>query len=95
MDSTPISYGIQRVDHTVGNVPHMRQTLDYIKAFSGFHEFAEFTTEVSTGLLCGQLLGVPTLLLPTSASYMKSGKGWSRTQHAGKVDCLACLQQAQ
>ena len=48
LDTVPISYGIQRVDHAVGNVHDMDKTLDYIKAFSGFHEFAEFSTEVCT-----------------------------------------------
>ena len=48
VDSTPISYGIQRVDHAVGNVHHLHETLDYLKALSGFHEFAEFTTEVGS-----------------------------------------------
>ena len=52
VDSTPISYGIQRIDHAVGNVPHMHETLDYIKSLTGFHEFAEFTTEVHTCRTC-------------------------------------------
>ena len=54
VDSVPISYGIQRVDHAVGNVHCMKATLDYIKHFSGFHEFAEFTSAVSRlqGLSC-------------------------------------------
>ena len=50
VDTTPISYWIQRIDHAVGNVHHMRETLDYLKALSGFHEFAEFTTQVRISL---------------------------------------------
>lgn len=48
VSSHPVSYGIRRVDHAVGNVPVMHETIDYIKRFSGFHEFAEFTAEVSS-----------------------------------------------
>jgi len=39
------SYGLQRFDHAVGNVPDLQQSLEYISRFSGFHEFAEFTPE--------------------------------------------------
>ncbi|KAK9805108.1 hypothetical protein WJX73_009028 [Symbiochloris irregularis] len=45
VSSHPVSYGIRRVDHAVGNVPVMHDTVEYIKRFSGFHEFAEFTAE--------------------------------------------------
>ncbi|KAK4716532.1 hypothetical protein R3W88_014870 [Solanum pinnatisectum] len=40
-----LDYGIRRLDHTVGNVPELGPVVDYIKAFTGFHEFAEFTAE--------------------------------------------------
>ncbi|KAL1530858.1 hypothetical protein AB1Y20_001752 [Prymnesium parvum] len=36
-------YGIERVDHVVGNVKDLLSTVDYIVGFTGFHEFAEFT----------------------------------------------------
>lgn len=39
------SYGIHRIDHAVGNVPDLQEAYTRIKAFTGFHEFAEFTTE--------------------------------------------------
>ena len=39
------SYGIERIDHVVGNVPDLIGAVDYIMGFTGFHEFAEFTAE--------------------------------------------------
>lgn len=39
------SYGIERIDHVVGNVPDLLQTVEYIAAITGFHQFAEFTAE--------------------------------------------------
>lgn len=39
------SYGIYRIDHAVGNVPNLQQAYSRIQKFTGFHEFAEFTTE--------------------------------------------------
>lgn len=41
----PVDYGIRRLDHAVGNVPELGPALSYVKQFTGFHEFAEFTTE--------------------------------------------------
>lgn len=40
-----LDYGIRRIDHAVGNVSQLGPVVDYIKAFTGFHEFAEFTAE--------------------------------------------------
>lgn len=39
------TYGIRRIDHAVGNVPDLLKTLQQISTFTGFHEFAEFTSE--------------------------------------------------
>ena len=39
------SYGLRRLDHAVGNVPKLLDSLNYIGGFTGFHEFAEFTAE--------------------------------------------------
>ena len=39
------SYGIYRIDHAVGNVPNLQEAYSRIQKFTGFHEFAEFTTE--------------------------------------------------
>ena len=39
------TYGLQRIDHAVGNVPDLLATLEELIAFTGFHEFAEFTSE--------------------------------------------------
>ena len=46
VESPPLSYGIKRLDHAVGNVPKLRETLKYIAEATGFHEFAEFSAEV-------------------------------------------------
>ncbi|KAH6780980.1 4-hydroxyphenylpyruvate dioxygenase [Perilla frutescens var. hirtella] len=40
-----LDYGIRRLDHAVGNVPKLEPVVDYLKKFTGFHEFAEFTAE--------------------------------------------------
>ncbi|PHU17751.1 4-hydroxyphenylpyruvate dioxygenase [Capsicum chinense] len=40
-----LDYGIRRLDHAVGNVLELGPVVDYIKGFTGFHEFAEFTAE--------------------------------------------------
>jgi 4-hydroxyphenylpyruvate dioxygenase len=39
------SYGLERIDHIVNNVPKLFEALDYIMKFTGFHEFGEFTAE--------------------------------------------------
>lgn len=39
------TYGLSRIDHTVGNVPDLLATQEYIKKFTGYHPFAEFTPE--------------------------------------------------
>jgi len=39
------TYGLSRIDHTVGNVPNLLTTQNYIKQFTGYHSFAEFTPE--------------------------------------------------
>ncbi|VEU40458.1 unnamed protein product [Pseudo-nitzschia multistriata] len=38
-------FGIYRIDHAVGNVPDLEEAHERIKAFTGFHEFAEFCPE--------------------------------------------------
>jgi 4-hydroxyphenylpyruvate dioxygenase len=40
-----LDYGLERLDHAVGNVPNLSEAQRYIQAFTGFHEFAEFTAE--------------------------------------------------
>lgn len=42
---TRLCYGIERIDHCVGNVFNLLETVNYIGGFTGFHEFAEFTAE--------------------------------------------------
>ena len=45
VDSEQESYGLQRLDHAVGNVHVMADAIDYLQRATGFHHFAEFTTE--------------------------------------------------
>ncbi|KAK4484312.1 hypothetical protein RD792_006889 [Penstemon davidsonii] len=40
-----LDFGIRGLDHAVGNVFDLMPVLNYIKKFTGFHEFAEFTAE--------------------------------------------------
>jgi 4-hydroxyphenylpyruvate dioxygenase len=47
----PRCYGLTRLDHVVGNVPILSDSVSYIQAFTGFHEFAEFVSDdVGTAL---------------------------------------------
>lgn len=39
------TFGLERIDHAVGNVPDLLAALNYVSEFTGFHEFAEFTPE--------------------------------------------------
>lgn len=39
------TFGLRRIDHAVGNVPDLLSALTYVQSFTGFHEFAEFTSE--------------------------------------------------
>ena len=41
----PLTYGLQRLDHAVGNVEDLLKAVDYIVGFTGMHQFAEFTAE--------------------------------------------------
>ncbi|CAN6571272.1 unnamed protein product [Malus baccata var. baccata] len=43
--SFPIDFGIRRLDHAVGNVEDLKSAISYVKGFTGFHEFAEFTAD--------------------------------------------------
>uniref|UniRef100_A0A7S4BIP0 4-hydroxyphenylpyruvate dioxygenase n=1 Tax=Chrysotila carterae TaxID=13221 RepID=A0A7S4BIP0_CHRCT len=43
--SSARTFGIERIDHLVGNVPKLEQTRQYLETLSGFHEFAEFTAD--------------------------------------------------
>ena len=39
------TFGIERIDHVVGNVPELIPAIEYAMNATGFHEFAEFTAE--------------------------------------------------
>jgi len=43
--SPELSFGLQRLDHAVSNVPDLFEATDYMHDLLGFHEFAEFTAE--------------------------------------------------
>lgn len=43
--SSKPTYGLSKIDHTVGNVPNLLRTQEYIQKFTGYHPFAEFTPE--------------------------------------------------
>ncbi|KAG0610217.1 hypothetical protein M758_7G047700 [Ceratodon purpureus] len=45
VESLPLTYGLVRLDHAVGNVHKLAEAVNYISKFSGFHEFAEFTAD--------------------------------------------------
>jgi len=40
-----LDYGLQRIDHAVGNVWELLDTVQYIGEMTGFHPFAEFVAE--------------------------------------------------
>jgi len=44
-DPKPLNYGIQRMDHVVGNVWDMEKTVENLRKWTGFHTFAKFTKE--------------------------------------------------
>merc|ERR1711935_485836 len=39
------SFGIYKIDHVVGNVCNLQEAYSRIRKFTGYHEFAEFTSE--------------------------------------------------
>jgi 4-hydroxyphenylpyruvate dioxygenase len=39
------TFGLERMDHIVGNVPILHHTRRYIEQMTGYHEFAEFTSQ--------------------------------------------------
>mmetsp|Transcript_27648 Transcript_27648/g.38090 ORF Transcript_27648/g.38090 Transcript_27648/m.38090 type:complete len:385 (+) Transcript_27648:221-1375(+) len=39
------SYGLQRIDHVVSNVPNLFEAVDYLMNAIGLHEFSEFTAD--------------------------------------------------
>jgi len=44
-ENTPLGFGIKSIDHVVGNVPELISQANKMMKITGFHEFAEFTTE--------------------------------------------------
>lgn len=63
------SYGLRRLDHAVGNVHKMAEAISYLRAATGFHPFAEFTTEDVGTVDSGEALpAVPNALAPPGAS---------------------------
>ena len=44
-DPRPLNYGVRRMDHVVGNTWNMKETVDNIKKWLGFHTFGAFSKE--------------------------------------------------
>ena len=44
-DDNDDGFGLYKIDHAVGNVPNLQEVYSQIQKFTGFHEFAEFTSE--------------------------------------------------
>ncbi|XP_026449189.1 4-hydroxyphenylpyruvate dioxygenase-like [Papaver somniferum] len=44
-------FGIRRLDHVAGNVMNLPEVVKYVKMFSGFHEFSQFTIDDLTGVI--------------------------------------------
>ena len=44
-EASPVTLGLDRLDHAVSNVPSLLPVANAIAAMTGFHEFAEFTAE--------------------------------------------------
>jgi len=44
-EGMPLTYGVKRLDHAVGNVPVLLDQVNYFMKALGWHEFAEFTSE--------------------------------------------------
>ena len=44
-DANDDGFGLYKIDHAVGNVPNLQEVYSHIQKFTGFHEFAEFTSE--------------------------------------------------
>ncbi|RHY84900.1 hypothetical protein DYB37_011864, partial [Aphanomyces astaci] len=69
VEGPDVSIGLQRLDHAVGNVPNLMEAVNDICGFTGWHEFAEFTTDdvgtVDSGLNSMVLANnTETILLP-------------------------------
>lgn len=86
------SFGFARIDHVVSNVHKLLPAIDYVQRLSGFHEFAEFTSEdVGTclsGLNSMVLANNDEMVLlpfnePTSGGARKSQIQTYLEQHAG------------
>ncbi|KAI3979537.1 hypothetical protein MKX01_001729 [Papaver californicum] len=44
-------FGIRRLDHVAGNIMNLAEVVNYVKIFSGFHEFSQFTIDDLTGVI--------------------------------------------
>lgn len=80
---TTATFGLERMDHIVGNVPILQETKDYVQQLTGYHEFAEFTAEdvgtVESGLNSVVLANdAESILLPLNEPV--SGKRKSQIQ---------------
>ena len=69
VEGPEVSIGLERLDHAVGNIPNLIEAVEYVCGYTGWHEFAEFTSEdvgtVDSGLKSMVLANnSETILLP-------------------------------
>jgi len=94
------SYGLQRLDHAVGNVHKLIDSLNYVGGFTGFHEFAEFTAEDVGTLDSGGLrakLNRGTLILEVwwMAAVAHRVTAWVASAFLNQVDILCSAPRAE
>ncbi|CAM6102953.1 unnamed protein product [Calypogeia fissa] len=82
VESLPISYGIDRLDHAVGNVLDLNSAAGYLRKFSGFHEVKELAADgvIGAGAECGlRSLALAnnseTVVLQLNEPVLLTGKG--------------------
>ena len=74
-----LDYGLQQIDHIVGNVYNMDKTINYIKSLTGMHTFAKFTkddiqtkwTSLNSEVLANK---INTVILPINEPTTKKKK---------------------
>ena len=95
------TFGIYTIDHAVGNVPDLYEAYNRIKTFTGFHEFAEFTSEdvgtVDSGLNSVVLASDKEHVLmplnePTEGRYVKNGTRWYEQVNVDDSHTITTLQ---
>jgi len=104
VESEPRSYGIQRLDHAVGNVHNLEKAVNYIASATGFHEFAEFTAEVPLFPRISKTpdapcTAKPSFLVPQGDVLHRcmtwtALQPWSNPREPGTNSCLCAMQSS-